>query len=88
MLWFLHFCVLLASLRNGRVVYATDAVGKSCPEADRRYPQANPEDKTRQKDAERILKVDVPGRFHWLDQFLHRYQFSKTLETLSMQAGQ
>ncbi len=49
--------------------------------------QASHEDKTRQQDAERILKVDVPGRFHWLDEFLHRYRFSRTLETLSMQAG-
>ncbi len=49
--------------------------------------QANHEDKTRQQDAERILKIDVPGRFHWLDELLHRYRFSKTLETLSMQAG-
>ena len=49
--------------------------------------QARHEDNVRQRDAERILKVDVPGKFHQLDQFLHRYRFSRTLETLSMQAG-
>lgn len=49
--------------------------------------QARHEDKIRQQDAERILKVDVPGKFEWLDAALHRYRFSNTLETLSMQAG-
>ena len=49
--------------------------------------QARHEDRVREQDAARILKVDVPGRFHWLDNALRGYRFSNTLETLSMQAG-
>jgi tight adherence protein B len=44
-------------------------------------------DKTRQKNAERILKLDEPGKFPWLDKLLHRFQFSADLKKLAMQAG-
>lgn len=44
-------------------------------------------DKSRQEDAERILKQDVPGHFPWLDTFLSRFRFAATLKRLSMQAG-
>jgi tight adherence protein B len=44
-------------------------------------------DKTRQLDAERILKLDAPGKFQWLDKLLDRFQFSANLKTLAMQAG-
>lgn len=44
-------------------------------------------DKTRQRDAERILKLDQAGKFPWLDNFLDRFKFSANLKILSMQAG-
>ncbi|HTU52189.1 MAG TPA: type II secretion system F family protein [Acidobacteriaceae bacterium] len=44
-------------------------------------------DKTRQLDAERILKLDEPGKFQWLDHLLDRFQFSKNLKTLLLQTG-
>lgn len=44
-------------------------------------------DKTRQLDAERILKLDAPGTFQWLDKLLERFQFSSKLKTLLLQAG-
>jgi tight adherence protein B len=44
-------------------------------------------DKTRQLDAERILKLDAPGKFQWLDKLLDRFQFSHKLKTLLLQAG-
>ena len=43
-------------------------------------------DKNRQ-DAERILKLDQPQRFPWLDSLLKRFPFSASLKTLAMQAG-
>ena len=44
-------------------------------------------DKTRQQDAERILKLDEPGNFQWLDTQLESFQFSADLKTLATQAG-
>lgn len=44
-------------------------------------------DKTRQQDAERILKLDEPGNFQWLDTHLEDFQFSADLKTLATQAG-
>ena len=44
-------------------------------------------DKTRQLDAERILKLDQPGKFQWLDTLLERFQFSNKLKTLTVQAA-
>jgi tight adherence protein B len=44
-------------------------------------------DKSRQLDAERILKLDEPGKFQWLDKLLDHFQFSSTLKTLLLQAG-
>ena len=44
-------------------------------------------DKTRQRDAERILKLDEPGKFPWLDNLLNRFKFSADLKTLATQAG-
>jgi tight adherence protein B len=44
-------------------------------------------DKTRQLDAERILKLDEPGKFQWLDKLLEHFQFSTGLKTLLLQAG-
>ena len=44
-------------------------------------------DKNRQQDAERILKLDQPGKFPWLDNILNRYKFSAGLKTLAIQAG-
>ncbi|MGB8477596.1 MAG: type II secretion system F family protein [Acidobacteriaceae bacterium] len=44
-------------------------------------------DKTRQLDAERILKLDEPGKFQWLDKLLDGFQFSAKLRTLAIQAG-
>jgi tight adherence protein B len=44
-------------------------------------------DRTRQQDAERILKLDEPGKFPWLDNQLNRFQFSADLKKLAMQAG-
>lgn len=44
-------------------------------------------DKTRQLDAERILKLDEPGKFQWLDTLLERFQFSARVKTLALQAG-
>jgi tight adherence protein B len=49
--------------------------------------QARHEDKSRQKDAERILKIDDPGKFSGLDRFLQRYKFSAAFKSLAMQAG-
>ncbi len=48
--------------------------------------QARHEDKTRQQDAERILKVDAPGRFSWLDRILAHFKFSADFKSLAMQA--
>ncbi len=39
------------------------------------------------QDAERILKLDQPQRFPWLDSLLKRFPFSASLKTLAMQAG-
>lgn len=44
-------------------------------------------DKTRQQDAERILKLDEPGKFPWLDKLLDRFQFSADVKKLAMQSG-
>jgi tight adherence protein B len=44
-------------------------------------------DKTRQLAAERILKLDEPGKFQWLDKLLDNFQFSANLKTLATQAG-
>jgi tight adherence protein B len=44
-------------------------------------------DKTRQLDAERILKLDEPGKFQWLDKLLDRFQFSTRQKSLILQAG-
>ena len=44
-------------------------------------------DKTRQRDAERILKLDQAGKFPWLDNFLDRFKFAANLKILAMQAG-
>jgi tight adherence protein B len=44
-------------------------------------------DKTRQLDAERILKLDEPGKFQWLDTLLDGFKFSGRLKTLALQAG-
>ena len=44
-------------------------------------------DKTRQQDAERILKLDAPIKFQWLDTLLDRFQFSADLKALAVQAG-
>ncbi len=49
--------------------------------------RARQADKTRQQDAERILKLDEPGKFPWLDSLLHRFKFSDDLRKLAMQAG-
>lgn len=44
-------------------------------------------DKTRQNDEERILKLDHPATFPWLDKLMARFQFSDDLTRLAMQAG-
>ncbi|MHB1936248.1 MAG: type II secretion system F family protein [Acidobacteriaceae bacterium] len=44
-------------------------------------------DKTRQQDAERILKLDQPGKFPGLDKLLEGFQFSANLKALAIQAG-
>jgi tight adherence protein B len=44
-------------------------------------------DKTRQLDAERILKLDEEGKFQWLDKLLGGFKFSANLKTLAIQAG-
>ncbi len=44
-------------------------------------------DKTRQLDAERILKLDQPGIFPWLDKLLEGFQFYSKLKTLLLQSG-
>lgn len=44
-------------------------------------------DQTRQMDAERILRLDKPGKFPWLDKLLEGFQFSANLKTLATQAG-
>ncbi len=44
-------------------------------------------DKTRQMDAERILKLDELGKFQWLDKLLDGFKFSANLKTLAIQAG-
>jgi tight adherence protein B len=44
-------------------------------------------DKTRQQAAERILKLDEPGKFPWLDKLLDRFKFSADVKKLAMQAG-
>lgn len=49
--------------------------------------QARHQDRIREQDAARILKINTPGRFEWLDNALRSYRFSFALETLSMQAG-
>jgi tight adherence protein B len=49
--------------------------------------RARQADKTRQLDAERILKLDEPGKFPWLDKLLEGFRFSAALRTLAIQAG-
>lgn len=49
--------------------------------------QARSEDKMRQKDAERILKVDAPGRFPGLDLLLDRFRFTTAFKTFAVHAG-
>ncbi|MGA8290324.1 MAG: hypothetical protein WB950_16565, partial [Acidobacteriaceae bacterium] len=44
-------------------------------------------DKNRQLDAERILKLDQPGKFQWIDTLVGRFQFSGKIKTLLLQAG-
>jgi len=44
-------------------------------------------DRTRQLDAERILKLDQPGKFQWLDKLLARFRFSARANALAVQAG-
>ena len=39
------------------------------------------------QDAERILKLDQPQMFPWLDSLLERFPFSASLKALAMQAG-
>ena len=48
---------------------------------------ARQEDKNRQLDAERILKLDAPGKFQWIDTLVGRFQFSSKIKTLLLQAG-
>jgi tight adherence protein B len=44
-------------------------------------------DRTRRQDAERILKLDEPGKFPWLDKPLERFRFSADVKKLAQQAG-
>jgi tight adherence protein B len=44
-------------------------------------------DRSRQLDAERILKLDEPGKFPWLDKLLEGFRFSSALRRLAIQAG-
>ncbi len=49
--------------------------------------RARHEDRTRQQDQERILKIDEPSKFSWLDRILGQYKFSAGYKTFAMQAG-
>lgn len=49
--------------------------------------QAGHEDRSRQKDAERILKVDAVGRFTGLDGMLEQYSFSAAFKHFALHAG-
>src|SRR6185437_8442318 len=49
--------------------------------------QARHEDRTRQQDAERILKADAEGGYFWLDRFFEGYEFTAKFKTLALQSG-
>lgn len=49
--------------------------------------RARYEDRARQEDSERILKVAQPGRFSFVDKMLERYEFSAGYKQLALHAG-
>ena len=49
--------------------------------------QARHEDRTRQQDAERILKAESSGGYSWLDQLLEGYSFTAKFKILAVQSG-
>ncbi len=48
--------------------------------------KARHEDRTRQKDAERILKIEATGSFATLDEYLDRFKFATGYKTLAIHA--